>query len=79
MIEAVKTRGPEEKKVFKLLHELATSHMALRYFIGIPIEKKIQTEIIKSISDHTKDSKAFARYYDISDELKRKAMRAFKR
>lgn len=78
-IEVIKVKGGVISREFKPLHKLATSHMARRNFIGISIEKKIQTEVIKAISGHIKDSKAFSRYYDINDDQKLKAMRAFKK
>ena len=53
--------------------------MARRNFIGIGMEKKIKTEVIKAISGHVKDSKAFGRYYEVSDELKAEAMNSFKK
>jgi integrase len=64
---------------FKALHEVAASHMARRNFIGLSIEKEIRTEVIKSISGHTKDSKSFGRYYDITDKQKQEGMNVFKK
>jgi sRNA-binding carbon storage regulator CsrA len=78
IVEVIKTRGTEEVKEFKPLYELASSHMARRNFIGMSIEKKVPSEVIKSISGHTKDSKAFGRYYEIDEKLKVSAMKVFK-
>ena len=78
VVEVVKKKGNEEIKEFKALHELASSHMARRNFVGISIEKKIRSEVIKSITGHSKDSKSFGRYYDISLDQKDEAMKSFK-
>jgi len=78
-VQIVKFRKGEPIEEFKPLHEIAASHMARRNFIGIGMEKKIKTEVIKSISGHVKDSKAFGRYYEVSDELKAEAMNSFKK
>jgi hypothetical protein len=79
IVTVVKMKGTEPDEKFKALHEVATSHMARRNFIGLSIEKKIRTEVIKSISGHTKDSKSFGRYYEIPDDQKSEAMNAFKK
>jgi hypothetical protein len=78
-VQIVKFRKGEPIEEFKPLHEIAASHMARRNFIGIGMEKKIKTEVIKAISGHVKDSKAFGRYYEVSDELKAEAMNSFKK
>jgi len=77
-VEIIKTKGTEVIKEFKPLHEVASSHMARRNFIGISIEKGIESEIVKSMSGHAKDSRAFGRYYEISDKKKLSAMNKFK-
>lgn len=56
----------EEEKV--PLYEIASSHMARRTFVGTLHKSNVKNEIIASMSGHTKDSKAFARYYDIDEE-----------
>jgi hypothetical protein len=66
IVTVVKMKGTEPDEKFKALHEVATSHMARRNFIG-------------SISGHTKDSKSFGRYYEIPDDQKSEAMNAFKK
>lgn len=78
-VMVVKIKNNEPITIFKALHEVAASHMARRNFIGISIEKEIRTEVIKSISGHTKDSKSFGRYYKIPDEQKAAAMNLFKK
>jgi integrase len=78
-VEVVTKKGNEVIKEFKALHELASSHMARRNFIGLSIEKGVRSEIIMSISGHSKNSKSFSRYYEVADKQKAQAMRAFRR
>lgn len=55
----------------KPLYEVATSHMARRSFIG-GIYKHVQDpNAIGSMSGHAEGSKAFARYREVDDDLKR--------
>ena len=57
------------------IYELMTTHMARRNFIGNAINVfNIRTEVIKSITGHSQNSKAFARYYKIDIETKVKAI-----
>jgi site-specific recombinase XerD len=55
------------------LYSLATSHMARRTFVGT-LYKKVKDDVIGSMSGHVKGSKAFARYYDIDEEMKQEAI-----
>ena len=55
----------------KPLYEVASSHMARRTFIG-GIYKHVQDpNAIGSMSGYVEGSKAFARYREVDDELKR--------
>ena len=55
----------------KPLYEVASSHMARRTFIG-GIYKHVQDpNAIGSMSGHVEGSKAFARYREVDDDLKR--------
>lgn len=56
-----------------LLYSLATSHMARRTFVGT-LYKKVKDDVIGAMSGHVKGSKAFARYYDIGEEMKQEAI-----
>lgn len=56
------------------LWSIASSHMARRTFVGRLIGKGVHAEVIQPMSGHTKGSKAFARYYNITDEQKAEAV-----
>lgn len=64
------TRDEEQKR----LCDIASSHMARRAFIG-NLYGKVDSGIISSMSGHVQGSKAFTRYYDVSPELQKKAIR----
>ena len=53
----------------KPIYEIASSHMARRSFVGRLVEAGVPAEIIQPMSGHKKGSKAFARYYNITDRL----------
>lgn len=53
--------------------DIASSHMARRTFIGNKYGK-FSDGVLVSMTGHVTDSKALARYYDVSDDLKRKAL-----
>jgi integrase len=55
------------------LWKLATSHMARRTFIGL-LHRNVKNEVIASMSGHTNDSRAFARYYKIDEDIQREAI-----
>ena len=55
--------------------DIASSHMARRVFVGSLHRKGVKNEIIASMSGHTKDSKAFSRYYNINKEDQEQAMK----
>ena len=55
--------------------DIASSHMARRVFVGTLYSKGVKNEIIASMSGHTKDSKAFSRYYNINIEDQEQAMK----
>lgn len=56
------------------LHEVASSHMARRTFIGI-LHKTAKDSVIASMSGHVKNSKAFSRYYNVDEEDQLKAIK----
>ena len=64
------TRNEEAVK----LCDIASSHLARRSFVG-NLFGKVDTSIIISMTGHTKDSKAFGRYYSVNDELKTNALK----
>jgi integrase len=55
-------------------HDLITFHTSRKSFITIAINNKMPESVIKSITGHSKDSKAFKKYYKISEDLKRAEM-----
>ena len=62
------TTRQEEKRP---LNEVASSHLARRCFIG-NLYKQIQDpNLIGKLSGHKEGSKAFARYRDIDEEMRR--------
>jgi integrase len=54
--------------------DIASSHMARRTFIGVMYENGIKNDVIGSMSGHIKGSKAFGRYYSVSEKLKQDAI-----
>ena len=59
----------EETK--KPLHEVASSHMARRTFIGNIYKKVKDPNLIGALSGHKEGSKAFNRYREIDEEMKK--------
>lgn len=62
------TTGEEEKKP---ISEVASSHMARRTFIGNLYKKVKDPNLVGSLSGHKEGSKAFARYRDIDEDMKK--------
>ena len=62
------TTGEEEKRP---IYEVASSHMARRTFIGNLYKKVKDPDLVGSLSGHKEGSKAFARYREIDDDLKK--------
>jgi integrase len=52
------------------LAEIASSHLARRTFIDVLFKAGIKDSIIASMTGHSDNSKAFARYYNIDDKQK---------
>jgi integrase len=59
-------------EVQKPLNEVASSHLARRTFIGNLYRQVQDPNLIGALSGHTEGSKAFARYHDIDEGMKRK-------
>jgi len=77
IVRIVTVADPKTRlSVQKSIADIASSHMARRVFIGGLHRKGIKNEIIASMSGHTNDSKAFARYYNIDKEDQKEAMKA---
>ncbi|MCD7961986.1 MAG: site-specific integrase [Rikenellaceae bacterium] len=62
-----RTRLEEQKP----LYELAFSHMARRTFIGNIYKKVKYSNLVGSLSGHKEGSRAFARYRNIDDDIKK--------
>ena len=54
---------------------LASTHMARRIFVGGLFNAGVNNEVIGSMSGHVAHSKAISRYYKVSDEQQRAAMK----
>jgi len=54
--------------------DIVSSHMARRAFIG-NLYGKVDSGIISSMSGHVQGSKAFTRYYDVSSDLQKEAIK----
>ena len=63
--------GDEESRP---IYEVASSHMARRTFIGNLYKKVKDPNIIAAMSGHNEGSKAFARYREIDDDIKRETL-----
>ncbi len=55
------------------ISEIASSHIARRTFVG-NLFGKVDRDVISSMSGHTPNSRAFARYYTVQDEHKKQAI-----
>jgi intN1 len=62
------TTGAEEKRS---VNEIASSHLARRTFIGNLYKKVKDPNLVGSLSGHKEGSKAFARYRDINEDMKK--------
>lgn len=62
------TTREEEKRV---LYEIASSHLARRTFVGNLYKQVKDPNLVGSLSGHKEGSKAFARYREIDDEMKK--------
>lgn len=61
------------KEVHKRVCDIVSSHLARRTFIG-NLYGKTDSDVIASMSGHAPGSKAFARYHDIPENLKKSAI-----
>ncbi|MCM1022366.1 MAG: site-specific integrase [Muribaculaceae bacterium] len=62
------TTGKEEQRP---LNEIASSHIARRTFVGNLYRKVKDPNLVGKLSGHKEGSKAFARYRDIDEDMKR--------
>lgn len=61
------TRTEEKRK----LYEIASSHIARRCFVGNLYKQVKDPSLVGALSGHKEGSKAFARYRDIDEDMKR--------
>ncbi len=61
------TREPEQKH----LYEVASTHTARKTFIGNMYKKVKDPDLVSSVSGHKEGSKAFRRYREIDEEMKK--------
>ena len=61
------TREPVQKRIC----DIATTHTARKTFIGNLYKKVKDPNLVASLSGHTDGSRAFARYREIDNEMKR--------
>jgi integrase len=79
LVTKVRYRGSERIETTSPLHELISSHMGRKTFVSYMFKMGIDSELIRSISNH-KSISSFARYNKIDDEQKASAMTiAFKK
>ena len=69
MVTVIDQRTRQE--VQKPIHEVASSHMARRSFIGNIYKKVKDPNLVGALSGHKEGSKAFARYRDIDEDMKK--------
>ncbi len=62
------TTREEEKKV---LYEIASSHLARRTFVGNLYKQVKDPNLVGALSGHKEGSRAFARYREIDEEMKK--------
>lgn len=69
LVTKVRYRGSERIETTNPLHELISSHMGRKTFVSYMFKMGIDSELIRSISNH-KSVSSFARYNKIDDEQK---------
>jgi site-specific recombinase XerD len=69
MVTIIDQRTRQE--VQKPIYEVASSHMARRSFIGNIYKKVKDPNLVGALSGHKEGSKAFARYRDIDEDMKK--------
>ena len=73
MVTVIDQRTRQE--VQKPIYEVASSHMARRSFIGNIYKQVKDPNLVGALSGHKEGSKAFARYRDIDEEMKKELIR----
>ena len=60
--------GEEEQRP---INEIASSHLARRTFVGNLYKKVKDPNLVGALSGHKEGSRAFSRYRDIDDDMKK--------
>lgn len=63
------------ESVIKPLYAVASSHMARRTFVGNLYKKVKDPNLVGALSGHKEGSRAFARYRDIDEDMKRELVK----
>lgn len=63
------------REIQRPINEVASSHMARRCFVGNLYKRVKDPNLIASMSGHTEGSKAFSRYREIDDEVKKEVIK----
>lgn len=71
---AEKTAYGNVREVEYTKSDLVTCHISRKSFITIALTLGMPEAVIKSISGHSKNSKAFSKYYHVVDDLKYQEM-----
>ena len=71
LFDCNKTREPIQKPIC----DITTSHTARKTFIGNLYKKVKDPNLVASLSGHTDGSRAFARYREIDNEMKRELVK----
>lgn len=69
MVTVINPTTREEEK--RVLYEIASSHLARRTFVGNLYKQVKDPNLVGSLSGHKEGSKAFARYREIDEQMKR--------
>lgn len=69
MVTVINQRTRQEEQ--KPIYEVASSHMARRSFIGNIYKQVKDPNLVGALSGHKEGSKAFARYRDIDEDMKK--------
>lgn len=69
MVSIINSKTGEPESV--LINEVASSHLARRTFVGNLYKQVKDPNLIGKLSGHSENSRAFARYRDIDEEMKK--------
>ena len=69
MVTVINPTTREEEK--RVLWEVASSHLARRTFVGNLYKQVPDPNLVGSLSGHKEGSRAFARYRDIDEDMKK--------